>query len=138
MQTGAMGDIFNTALKHNMPPYAFSLLDRLSERKRKHWQCAPHRLLSLSLGLPLMTGESVREANYGSRPSAVKQSKTPTLGPRGEEPQSTRAPESLQRDTCRHTLCNWTSINRAISPHPLACSLDSAGVRKMHQIKQPL
>lgn len=137
-----MGDIFNTALKPNMPPYAFSLPDRRSEKKRRHWQCAPHRLLSLPLGLPLITRESVCKANYSSRPSAVKQSKTPTLSPCGEEPQSTRAPESL-RGTHADThsplcVCNCTSINRAISLHPLACFLGSAGVRKMHQIKQPL
>lgn len=67
-QSGAMGDIFNTALKPNVPPYAFSPPDRRLEKKRKHWQCAPHRLLSLPLGLPLMTRESVCKANYSSRP----------------------------------------------------------------------
>ena len=133
-------------LKPSMLPYASSLPDRRLEKKRKHWQCAPHRLLSPPFGLPLMTSESVHKANYSSRPSAVKPSKTPALSPCGEEPQSTAAPRVSPRDTCRHTLgalcvcatgspsMNWGHLPSSPGLFPFA----SAGVRKMHQIKQPL
>lgn len=133
-----MGDIFNTVLKPNLPPSTLPLAERHSEKNRKHWQCAPHQLLSLPLGLPLIRRESVCKANYSSRLSAVKRSKTPTFSPCGEEPQSTGASESLRGTHSAHSVCNCTSINVAVSLHPPARSPGSAGVRKLHQIKQPL
>lgn len=41
-QSGAMGDIFNTMLKPNVPLYASSLLERCDGEKEKATGSAPH------------------------------------------------------------------------------------------------
>lgn len=109
-----MGVFFQVAPKPDVPPYASSLAGRPAGRAPRN------RLLSPPLGLPLMTAECVCGANYRSRPSAVKPSKTPAPGPCGEGATIDRSPRVPLRGHTHpertHTLCNWTSINRGHLP----------------------
>lgn len=133
----ATGNIYNTASAARRASLWFCV--RRPEKKR---------LLTPLPGLPLMTG-SVRvqgqlqlpflssqcEKNCRSRPPPRRSH---------NRPEPTSVSEGTRADACSglffmlFSTCDWTSISEGPSPPPSSACLVSAGVRKMHQIKQPL
>lgn len=130
-----MGNIYNTAS---------------TARRASLWFCVRRlekkRLLTPLPGLPLMTGVCVCRANYSSRSLAVSVRKTAALGPRRDGATIDRSPPASPRGHVQTHARSFFSFfyvaldvhqRGAISPSLIAW-LVSAGVRKMHQIKQPL